>query len=476
MSIKPSIVWFRQDLRLDDQPALQAAIAKGGPVILLYCWAPQEEGEWALGSASRWWLHGSLASLQEELRRIGAELIIRKQPSLEALVDVVKKTGADAVYWNRRYEPYALQNDAFIKEKLHQQGIKSYLFNASLLYDPSCILTKQNKPYQVFTPFWKACMHHGEPESPLPAPKTIISFPETLSSDPLHSLGLLPTIPWDAGLRDLWVPGTAGARKRLSYALEKVVQNYVEQRDYPSVDGTSQLSSHLHFGEISPRRVWQIVRWKFGQNPAVEGFLRQLIWREFAYHLLFHFPRTPTEGLRQQFHYFPWKKDEKALRAWQKGLTGYPIVDAGMRQLWRTGWMHNRVRMIVGSFLVKDLLINWREGARWFWETLVDADLANNTLGWQWVGGCGADAAPYFRIFNPVLQGEKFDQSGEYVRKWIPEIAALPNQWIHKPWETPEDILRGAQVKLGETYPQPIVDHGEARKIALQAYQQVKEK
>ena len=474
MGAKPSIVWFRQDLRLDDQPALLAAIAKGGAVIPLYNWAPDEEGKWVPGAASRWWLHKSLASLEKELGSLGLPLIIRSQCTLDALMDLIKRTGADAVYWNRRFEPQAVQRDGLIKADLHKRGIKSHQFNASLLYDPATILTKQGKPYQVFTPFWKACSLQGEPEVPLGLPSASRSFEGDLPSVSLDSLPLLPKVSWEGGLEEQWQPGEQGAHQQLKEALKTVIGGYGQTRNIPAVDGTSRLSPYLHFGEISPRTVWHAVRRQWGDHPEGEEFLRQLIWREFAHHLLHHFPETPFVGLRPQFESFPWKKDDRALHAWQKGQTGYPVVDAGMRQLWRTGWMHNRVRMIVGSFLVKDLLIDWREGANWFWDTLVDADLANNTLGWQWVGGCGADAAPYFRIFNPNLQGEKFDPTGAYVRRWIPEIGKLPDQWIHKPWQAPEEVLAKACVTLGATYPKPIVDHSEARKMALEAYSEMK--
>ena len=472
MSLKPSILWFRQDLRLEDQPALHAAIAKGGPVIPLFIWAPEEEGNWAPGAANCWWLHHSLKSLQYDLNEIRLTLILRRQSSLEALSEIVEETGADAVYWNRRYEPLAAQRDAGIKAELHKKGIKAHIFNGSLLYDPWSILTKQSKPYQVFTPFWKACMQQGEPEQPLSKPVNALPYTGSLKSTSLASFNLLPAIHWDSGIKEHWQPGCKGADERLRYATHHVIGRYLEQRDHPALKGTSELSPYLHHGEISPRMIWHSVRNKFKLDSEAEPYLRQLIWREFAHYLLVHFKWTPDEPLYKKYKAFPWLKDERRLEAWQRGKTGFPIVDAGMRQLWNMGWMHNRVRMIAGSFLVKDLLLDWREGARWFWDTLVDADLANNTLGWQWVGGCGADAAPYFRVFNPILQGDKFDDAGEYVRKWVPELAQLPNKWIHKPWEAPQDILEKADITLGITYPQPIVDHAAARVRALAAYKQ----
>ena len=472
--IKPSIVWFRQDLRLDDHPALHAAVAKGGPVIPLYVWAPQEEGEWAPGSASRWWLHHSLKLLQQEFKTLGSSLIIRSGGTLKVLLELIGTTGAEDVFWSIRYEPSIVARDVSVQAELEKRGIKTHLFNSSLLYDPSDILTKEGKPYQVFTPFWKACQRLGEPPQPLERPQTIQSYPKRIASDPLESLSLLPKITWDAGISIEWQPGSQAAERNLKQTIDHVVRSYDEWRNFPALEGTSRLSPYLHFGEISPRRIWHEVCRAFKVETVTESFLRQLIWREFAYYLLVHYPNTPDQELRAQFRSFPWQKNRAALHAWQKGMTGYPIVDAGMRQLWTTGWMHNRVRMIVGSFLVKDLMMDWREGAHWFWETLVDADLANNTLGWQWVAGCGADAAPYFRIFNPILQGGKFDPYGDYVRRWVPEIAALSNEWIHQPWMASEKVLAQANIVLGKTYPRPIVDHTIARKLALETYKKIR--
>lgn len=473
MKEKPIIVWFRQDLRTEDHPALHSAIQQGRSVVPVFIWAPAEEMEWAPGAASRWWLHGSLQNLRNELEELGLKLIVRQQSSLEALQEIAEQTGASGVYWNRRYEPYAIQRDAHIKAELRKNGIHAQSFNGTLLFEPWTVLNKQNKPFQVFTPFWKHCCSLGQPDHPLPKPQTAFSYSGAIESVAIESLHLLPTIPWDIGLKRYWQPGVPGAQQRLHRALEEVIIRYEEQRDFPSIRGTSELSPYLHHGEISPRMVWHAVRQALGQRKGADVFLRQVGWREFAYHLLYHFPQTPSVPLHPKFSVFPWEEN-RLLREWQKGQTGYPIVDAGMRQLWETGWMHNRVRMIVGSFLVKDLLIDWKEGAAWFWDTLVDADLANNTLGWQWVAGCGADAAPYFRIFNPVTQGEKFDPEGAYVRRWIPEIASLPNRWIHKPWEAPEDELRRAGVSLGKTYPKPIIDHAQARLKALDAFAQIK--
>lgn len=466
----PTIVWFRRDLRLTDQPAFQAAVERGGPIVPVFIWAPQEEGTWSPGAASRWWLHASLSRLQSRLADGGLDLVVRVGESLGVLRDLVQETGAGAVYWNRLYEPSSLERDKNIKSNLRQAGCEARSYSASLLYEPWTVLTQQQCPYQVFTPFYRACQATVEPSTPEPAPSSPWpALPRPLASVELEALRLRPRIPWDATMRQTWEPGEAGATALLRTFARGALENYRIARDQPDSGGTSRLSPHLHFGEISPRQVWWTIR-RSGAGAAAEPYLRQLLWREFAHHLLYHFPHTPDRPLRSAFDDFPWATDRQALGAWQRGCTGYPMVDAGMRELWATGWMHNRVRMIVASFLVKDLLIPWREGAAWFWDTLVDADLANNTLGWQWTAGCGADAAPFFRIFNPVLQGEKFDPDGAYVRRWVPELSALPARWIHRPFEAAKDALKAAGVRLGDTYPRPIVDHTQARTRALQAY------
>lgn len=469
---KVTIVWMRQDLRIEDHPALDAA-AQRGSVIPLYIWSPQEEGHWPLGGASKWWLHHSLKSLENDLRSLGLPLIIRKGKSLDCLRDVIKETNADAVFWSRRYEPYAIKRDIQVKSKLSEEGLLAKSFPGNVLYEPWSIQNKQGKPFQVFTFFWKNCLAKEQPLAPLSAPIGVKGKIVEVDSLHIEDLKLLPTTSWDEGIAHTWKPGSVYAKEFLSYFLEGGAHDYNERRDRPDLPGVSRLSPYLHFGEISVRMVWDEIVKKLGFQEA-EPYLRQLGWRDFAYHLLYHFPKIPEEPLRQEFAYFPWKENKKLLKVWQKGMTGYPFVDAGMRQLWMTGWMHNRARMVVGSFLVKDLLLPWQTGAQWFWDTLVDADLANNTLGWQWVAGSGADAAPFFRIFNPITQGEKFDPEGSYVRKWVPEIANLPDKWIHKPWEAPLDILEKAGVKLGQTYPYPIVNHDEARLAALEAFEEIK--
>lgn len=480
MNASSTIVWFRNDLRVDDNDALSAAVQRGQPILPVFIWAPEEEGNTPPGSASRWWLHQSLASLGAELERLGSRLLIRTGAAERELDKLIQESGADAVYWNRRYEPSAVQREKQLQSKLQKRGIRVENFGASLLFDPEEIRTKQGKPYQVFTPFWRACLSLPEPAEPLPPPSKIISPAKWPKSAALESLDLEPKIDWAAGIREAWTPGSAGAKQNVRKFLEDTVDTYQSDRDRPDLVGTSRLSPHLHFGEISPRQIWHAVKQncsedrRTSQGKGATTFLSELGWREFAHHVLYHFPHTPGRPLRENFESFPWIQGKSRLLAWQRGQTGYPIVDAGMRELWEAGWMHNRVRMVVGSFLTKDLLISWRAGAKWFWETLVDADLANNTLGWQWISGCGADAAPYFRVFNPVTQGKKFDPEGLYVRRWVPELEQLPNRWIHEPWNAPLDLLENAGVNLGQNYPNPIVDHAEARQAALAAFNVMK--
>lgn len=474
----PSIVWFRSDLRLEENPALAAALGRGGPVVPLFVWAPEEESPWAPGAASRWWLHHSLAALDRSLRERRSRLLLRKGPSEAALRKLARETGAGALFWNRRYEPAVIERDRRIEESFRRTGIEVSSHNGSLLAEPWEIETKTGKPYRVFTPFWKAMLERPEPMETAGAPARIPPPRPRPASLDLGDLGLLPEIDRAAGMRGAWTPGEEGAKESLRRFLKEGAEEYDGERDRPDRTGTSRLSPHLHFGEISPRRVWAHARRAAARRRTKRldpvPWLRQIAWREFAHHLLFHFPHTPEKPLREAFARFPWRRGKRELRAWEKGRTGYPIVDAGMRELRSTGWMHNRVRMIAASFLTKDLLIPWQEGARWFWETLVDADLANNTLGWQWTAGCGADAAPYFRVFNPVSQGERYDPEGAYVRRWVPEIAALPDRYVHRPWEAPEEVLEGAGVRLGMIYPKPMVDHGEARGAALAAYGRIK--
>jgi len=463
-----TILWMRQDLRLRDNPALAAAVERGA-VIPVYVWSPEEEGDWAPGGASKYWLHQSLEALDADLRAKGSRLIVTRGPIRDALRALIEESGSDAVYWNRRYEPAAVERDALVKTALKEEGVEARSFNGALLWEPWTVETQQGDPYKVFTPFWKRCQDE-EVARPLEAPEQIPAPEEWPSSLALDELELEPKIDWADGIDDAWTPGEAGALDRLEKFTAELAPEYGKMRNRPDVDGVSRMSPYLHFGEVSPRTIWHRLRDAYPDGSTSAGknamsYLREIAWREFAHHLLYHFPETTHQPLRREFEAFPWKPDEESLRRWQKGMTGYPIVDAGMRELWATGWMHNRVRMIVASFLVKDLMIPWQEGARWFWDTLVDADLANNTLGWQWTAGCGADAAPYFRVFNPISQGAKFDPKGKYVRRWVPELESVELANLHAPWEAdspPSD------------YPAPIVDHAEARKAALAAYEEVK--
>ena len=474
-----AILWLRQDLRLADNPALEAARQRGGPVVPVFVWAPEEEGAWPPGGAARWWLHQSLGQLAREFDAAGVELMLCRGSSVAELKRVAKATGADAVFWNRRYEPASIARDRMVEEALRLAGLRVESFNAALLHEPWTLRNKAGRPFQVFTPFWKTCLTAADPAEPLPAPRTLRAPARKPASLPLSALKLEPKLSWTAGLRSAWEPGRAGAEAELKRFLRDGLLNYADGRNRPDVVGTSRLSPYLHFGEISAREVWHTVR-RFAEAKSIPAavwrqwqFLTELGWREFAHHLLFHFPHTSQQPLRSEFARFPWHENPGWLRAWQRGETGYPLVDAGLRELWATGWMHNRVRMVAASLLVKNLLLPWQEGTRWFWDTLVNADLANNTLGWQWTAGCGADAAPFFRIFNPVKQGEKFDPEGKYVRQWVPELARLADAWIHQPWEAPPAALAEAGIALGRSYPRPIVSHRVSREVALEAYRRI---
>ncbi|MEE2566635.1 cryptochrome/photolyase family protein [Hyphobacterium marinum] len=476
-SAVPVIVWFRQDLRLADNPALHYAADADRPVIPVYILDDETPGHWAMGSASRWWLHHSLKELGKALRGAGTPLVLRRGKAADLLPKLIEETGADRVVWNRCYEPYARERDEKIKSALNDAGVQVNSFNGGLLVEPWTVATKAGDPFRVFTPFWREARQHLGRVDPLPAPQSL-SAPETaIASDHLADWGLLPTKPdWAAGFEPVWIPGEDGARDAAGDFIDSRINSYADDRDRPDRDGTSRLSPHLHFGEISPRQIWSAV------SHACDGvgrkdpqkYLSEIGWREFSHNLLFHFPDFPEANHQDKFNSFRWQNDDQRFKAWSKGQTGYPFVDAGMRQLWQTGWMHNRVRMVAASFLVKHLLIDWRKGQDWFWDTLVDADLANNSAGWQWVAGTGADAAPYFRIFNPFTQGEKFDPDGEYVREFVPELAALPAKWIHRPWEAPDSVLDEAGVRLGTDYPKPIVDHSAARERALAAFKDLK--
>ena len=469
----PAIVWYRDDLRVNDHAALSAAADHGGPVIAVYVLDDAQAGTWAPGGASRWWLHHALTALDDDLKHRGSRLIVRRGDTLDALTDLARTHGADALYFHRRYEPFERR----LEDEVHRalgEALTIRRLRGRLLVEPERIQTQAGDPYRVFTPFYRALLSMDEPGEPMVGPAHLEGPPRGVKGHTIDELDLLPTRPdWAGGLRDTWTPGEAGAWERLETFLDAAAADYRDQRDLPGTPGTSRLSPHLHHGELSPRQVWHTVRSAQSAVSALTGggdaFLRELAWREFCHHLLFHWPQLPDKPFNERFTEFPWRDDDEAFEAWCHGRTGYPLVDAGMRELWHTGWMHNRVRMVAASFLVKHLLVPWQRGEAWFWDTLVDADLANNSAGWQWVAGCGADAAPYFRIFNPVRQGQKFDATGDYVRRWVPEIASLPDRHLHAPFDAAPEVLAEAGVRLGDTYPEPIVAHDAARRRALAA-------
>ena len=472
-----ALFWFRRDLRLLDNPALHQALAQHQRVIPLYIHDPEAEAPWQPGGASCWWLHHSLAALQQELSRLGSGLILRRGDSLEVLQELINTSEASHIYWNRLYEPSLIARDKQLKTALQQQGLEVISHNAALLFEPWQVLKGDGQPYRVFTPFWRSCLRQGLPVQLSPAPTKMPALPR-LSSLALADLALLPRLDWAKGFEQNWQPGEVGAHLALQNFIDLALEDYQHARDRPDLPGTSRLSPHLHFGEISPARLLhglQTLPPRAGLLPHIESWQRELGWREFAHYLLFHFPDTPQHPFDPRFAHIRWEQDEQGLSSWQKGQTGIPIVDAGMRELWQTGFMHNRVRMIVASLLSKNLLIDWRQGVKWFWDTLLDADLAANTLGWQWTAGCGADAAPWFRIFNPVLQGQKFDPKGVYVRRWVPELAGLPDKYLHRPWELSSEQLQGYGLRLGENYPHPMVDLRHSRERALARFGTIKD-
>ncbi len=481
-STRPVIVWFNDDLRLSDHPALHAASERGTALVCIYVLDEQSTALQTqarlLGAASRWWLAQSLRALQKSLHALGQTLVLRKGATATVLANIARTINASHVYWISSDIPAraALEND--VAEALNSADVRAQSFPSDLLAHPKNLRNKDGRGLRVFTPFWKRVLGLGDQAKPLPAPTTLPQ-PLSVTSDILESWQLEPGQPdWAAGLRGTWTVGETAAQAQLADFLERRISSYSTQRDYPGHDDTSRLSPHLRFGEISPRQVWHAANFAAARNPAIASdvakFLSELGWREFSRHLLFDQPLLAEHNLQPSFDAFPWRHDDKALRAWQQGRTGYPLVDAGMRELWHTGVMHNRVRMVTASFLVKHLLIDWREGEKWFWDTLVDADPGSNPANWQWVAGSGADAAPYFRIFNPVLQGEKFDPDGTYVSRWVPELARLPSMLIHKPWEATPIELNAAGVKLGLTYPNPIIEHKKARERALAAYAKIR--
>ncbi|HEX2859477.1 MAG TPA: deoxyribodipyrimidine photo-lyase [Alphaproteobacteria bacterium] len=467
-----TIVWFRQDLRLADNPALNWAAERGDVVPVYVLDDDTPPPALRMGAASRWWLYHSLAALNASL---GGKLVFRRGKAADVIPALAAEVGADAVAFNRAYEEWNIKGDKALKEALGKAGVTVESFNGALLFEPWEIKTKMGGDYKVFTPFWAECERRLPTANiqPTEAPKLNLLG---VMGDSLDSLHLLPPKPWADGWLELWTPGEAGAEARLDEFLATGLSNYANGRNVPNAEATTRLSAHLHFGEISPRQVFAALAGQSlikGGGHNVDTLKRELGWREFCNHLIYTFPKMAIQNWREEFNHYPWQADEEGYDLWQKGQTGYPLVDAGMRELWATGYMHNRVRMVAASFLIKHLRIDWRNGEKWFWDTLVDADLANNACGWQWVAGSGADAAPYFRIFNPVEQGKKFDPDGAYVRKWCPELKDLPDAFIHAPWTAPEHILRQAGVKLGDSYPGPLVDHQQAREAALHGYRKI---
>jgi deoxyribodipyrimidine photo-lyase len=471
MSDPVVIHWFRQDLRLADNPSLSAA-ARRGPVLPVFILDDESAGAYHTGGAGRWWLHHSLRELNGQL---GGGLRIFNGAADAVLIKLAEEHQVKAVHWNRCYEPWRIRRDEKIKAALKERGVEARSFNGSLLWEPWEVLKSDDTPYKVFTPFFRrGCLNATAPRRPLPAPEELRPAKGDFGGVPLEGLGLLPRVRWDEQLEPHWRIGEEGAALRLQAFLAARLHGYKDGRNFPARDNVSRLSPHLHWGEVSPNQVWHAAR-EQGGGPDTDHFLSELGWREFAHSLLYHFPELPRRNLQAKFDRFPWLDDADAVRRWQRGLTGCPIVDAGMRELWRTGYMHNRVRMIVGSFLVKNLLQHWHHGEAWFRDCLVDADLANNSAGWQWIAGCGADAAPFFRIFNPVAQGEKFDKTGAYTRRFVPELKDLPDKYLFRPWEAPPEVLDRAGVRLGDTYPQLMIDLKESRARALEAFRSLKE-
>ena len=476
-----AVVWLQNDFRLEDNIALTEG-ASYQKMIAVFIWNDQEKKHWTLGSASKCWLHHTIESFQKKLANLGSRLVLMKGSPEKNLLLLAKETKATHILWNDSHNPIDQDQKEKVFEALKKTKIKQKSFRGSLLCSKDFLCKKDGSPYLVYTPFWNNFIKKYQPEvlskpSSFPEKPT---FSEQINCD-LKSLNLLPKIPWDKSILENWQPGEDFAQNKLTLFLKKGILTYSIDRDLPSKKGTSKLSPHLHFGEIHPQRILNKVIKKFGPleriiDQNVIQFCKEIIWREFSYHLLQHFPKTTNKPLREKFSAFPWKRNKKFYTAWTKGSTGYPLVDAGMRELWQTGWMHNRVRMITASFLIKHLNISWQEGAQWFWDTLVDADLASNTQGWQWVAGCGADASPYFRIFNPITQGEKFDKTGQYIKKWCPELKNLPLEFLNKPWEAPSEVLNKSKVVLGENYPHPIVDHKTARQKALWNYEWLQKK
>ncbi len=480
MSGKPVIVWFTNDLRLCDNAALTRAAASGRPIVPVFVLDEHTPGDRVMGAASHWWLERSLKSLSASISASNGNLVLRRGETVQALQALIDETGAGAVYFSRNHAPWSGSLEQRVASMCEGKSVECKRFAGFLMHDPASTLTGGGGPYKVYSPFSRKCFATLSPREPYSVPARLSFSTDEIATDNLQAWALYTAIPdWAHQFESRWQPGEAGARDKLARFLEQPVQHYGTARNFPAEFATSRLSPHLHFGEVSPLQVWHACTHVMAASGARadEGgqvFLKEILWREFSYHLLHHWPELPSQPFKREFADFPWQSSSVLLQAWQQGQTGIPIVDAGMRELWATGWMHNRVRMIVASLLVKNLRIHWREGERWFWDTLVDADIGANAASWQWVSGCGADAAPYFRIFNPVLQGEKFDPDGTYVRKWVPELNDMHAKYIHKPWLAPESALTKAAVELGKSYPRPIVDLGKTRDAALDAYKTIR--
>lgn len=475
--LSPIIVWFNLDLRLSDQPALRAAAQAGHPIIPCYVWDDEVRSSWRPGSASRWWLHHSLTALDQQFRQRGGSLVLRRGPVVETLLSLVYETSSKAVFWSTKYDPKGKRDSERLQSELNALGLEARVLDDGLLFNPDEIHTQTGQPFQRFTPFAKACLKRGPTQRVHRGPDDLSFYSRAVKTESLETWGFVPrNLDWSVGLQRSWQPGEVGAIRQFDRFLGRGVTDYTKDRDNLDFDGTSRLSPHLHFGELSVAQVWSKVSENFGGDTRlnVDGYLRQLLWREFSYHLLMHWPDLPSQPIRREYVDFPWQPNQDWLTAWQRGQTGYPIIDAGLRQLRYCGWMHNRVRMVAASFLVKQLLVPWQDGQAWFWESLVDADLANNAASWQWIAGCGVDAAPYYRIFNPVIQGKKFDPAGQYVRRWVPELERLPDRWIHEPWLAPRRVVESAGFRLDRDYPRPIIDLDVGRQRALAAWQSIR--
>ena len=470
------LLWFRIDLRLSDNPALQNATNLNRPIIPIYIHDDEDALQRKLGSASKWWLYHSLKTLSFELKGFGSRLLYFNGKAEKIIQQIIKETKSDTVIWNRRYEPWAIKRDTLIKNQLNNQGIKVASFNSNLLFEPWEIKSKTGNPLKVFTPYKNALLLKDRNSRIIDKPKKILSPKLWPASQNLNDLKLLDNRNWSTKFEKIWKPGNKEAKLKLDFFIKNRISNYDTDRNIPGLEGTSKLSPHLRFGEISPKEIINIINFNESKHhlKSLETFKSEIIWREFSHNLLWYFPEIHKKSIKRKFENFKWNFNNKNFDLWTKGLTGYPIVDAGMRELWSTGWMHNRVRMITASFLTKHLLLPWQLGESWFWNTLIDADPASNPSGWQWVSGCGADAAPYFRIFNPILQGQKFDPKGVYIKKFLPELKMLSPKFIHEPWKADSAILKNSDINLGETYPLPIVDHQFARKRALKKYAEIK--